>query len=748
MENNNAPILTKRQQNHINWIDSKVKILESYIPQIERKEFLRPISILFHLPIFNKSKDYPNYLVSPLQRIASNLSLAFNSHNVHHLLDSYLTGPILFNNENSVEKLEQKVVSVSRDGFYTTFTKRIYTAPTNQINPSLLGSQGNILFHDFLESEIKNLNLEKYFLHEIQYEELIKKFKRTSYNSKHDLTKNGEMIIRLPLFDITKEERDIYIKPDQSDTYLVPVFNKSEITNPEYFEFHEINANKVILKINHFIKFLEEVVLRVKNNNYNELRKKLEFAANQLIEHEVIEFPSLRQNDTYNQKKTNIVEKKSKKELKSQELQQDLFSKNSNIEKGINKKLNSEKIILKPISIMQEKLENLLALFSKNHFEELRFKNEILDFNDIEDLFLIKKKGLDTLFEIVNSKTKIDEEKRLIVEKKLSFFCINSFKALNQVLKNKIRNYNKNNFEFNKAKLLELKKEIVETLIDIEISFSDEIIIKTTNDIFKITEKDFNEQFSIFLSKQQQKNNTSNTFSQSSQKGNHQEIYYRLNHAIQEQFNLAEEIGMMKLFGERGIEKATNFLEKAYPDLKAYGQSVGIENPKYLEISTALAVTASSMVKMQLSNILLTLNSNNSGLSSLEKEKIKNDLFIASSFYTDLDTYKLLPEGTQVINENKKILSEVEKKIFKSSSGCYIATHVYGSPTSPEVIQLRKFRDQTLSKSKIGQKFIIAYYRFSPKLILLFGNNCRINQVIKFALDSFTKTLKLKKYNT
>lgn len=196
---------------------------------------------------------------------------------------------------------------------------------------------------------------------------------------------------------------------------------------------------------------------------------------------------------------------------------------------------------------------------------------------------------------------------------------------------------------------------------------------------------------------------------------------------------------MMKLFGEHGIEKAISFLEKLYPDLKAYDQGVGIDNSKYLEISTALAVTASSMVKMQLSSILLILKSSNSHLSKLEKEKIKNDLFKASSFYTDLATYNLLPKGKEVISDNKKILSEVEKIIFKSNSGCFIATHIYGSETSIEVLKLRKFRDQTLVKSRFGRTFVTNYYRISPSLIKIFGGNKFVTEPIKLLLNILLK---------
>ena len=48
--------------------------------------------------------------------------------------------------------------------------------------------------------------------------------------------------------------------------------------------------------------------------------------------------------------------------------------------------------------------------------------------------------------------------------------------------------------------------------------------------------------------------------------------------------------------------------------------------------------------------------------------------------------------------------------------GCFIATAAYGSALAPHVIILKQFRDQILSDSALGQKFIEYYYRTSPPL--------------------------------
>lgn len=52
----------------------------------------------------------------------------------------------------------------------------------------------------------------------------------------------------------------------------------------------------------------------------------------------------------------------------------------------------------------------------------------------------------------------------------------------------------------------------------------------------------------------------------------------------------------------------------------------------------------------------------------------------------------------------------------KKKEGCYIATTVYGSYNAPEVLVLRRFRDETLQKTALGRWFIRTYYRWSPSV--------------------------------
>ena len=98
-----------------------------------------------------------------------------------------------------------------------------------------------------------------------------------------------------------------------------------------------------------------------------------------------------------------------------------------------------------------------------------------------------------------------------------------------------------------------------------------------------------------------------------------------------------------------------------------------------------------------------------------------------------------------------KIIRDKEEEILKHDSnyttvgkrnrGCYIATVVYGSYDAPEVMVLRQYRDEVLSKSYIGQLFINAYYVLSPPLAERVKDLPGVYRLARFMLDSIVKRI-------
>ena len=77
----------------------------------------------------------------------------------------------------------------------------------------------------------------------------------------------------------------------------------------------------------------------------------------------------------------------------------------------------------------------------------------------------------------------------------------------------------------------------------------------------------------------------------------------------------------------------------------------------------------------------------------------------------------------------------------KQSKGCYIATMAYGSYEHPQVILLRRFRDNTLSKSRFGLWSIKKYYHYSPKIVERLKDKKNINNIIRKSLNIFIKLI-------
>ena len=81
-----------------------------------------------------------------------------------------------------------------------------------------------------------------------------------------------------------------------------------------------------------------------------------------------------------------------------------------------------------------------------------------------------------------------------------------------------------------------------------------------------------------------------------------------------------------------------------------------------------------------------------------------------------------------------------------SSSGCYIATCVYGSYDCPEVWTLRRYRDHNLAKTWFGRLFVKTYYAISPTLVKWFGKTSWFKHMWRGTLDRFVRTLNKKGY--
>ncbi len=85
-------------------------------------------------------------------------------------------------------------------------------------------------------------------------------------------------------------------------------------------------------------------------------------------------------------------------------------------------------------------------------------------------------------------------------------------------------------------------------------------------------------------------------------------------------------------------------------------------------------------------------------------------------------------------------LKKKPRPTLKTKEGCFIATAVYESDDAPEVVKLRLFRDEILSRNRLGRTFIELYYKFSPALAVRIARNPPLKRALRLF---FNRALRL-----
>jgi len=178
----------------------------------------------------------------------------------------------------------------------------------------------------------------------------------------------------------------------------------------------------------------------------------------------------------------------------------------------------------------------------------------------------------------------------------------------------------------------------------------------------------------------------------------------------------------------------------------------------YLGVCSRIASEALGMCISEINKLQDTLSTNYDQYSKLTtmmllKQRIDEALDVTN-------TIGLMDIKNDIkirLNTNRATLTSLKSQIAsmlnpvsrqstyksKPASGCYIATMAYGDYNHPQVLILRRFRDDILDKSYVGRSFVKFYYRYSPKFVKVLQHKPTINFIIRKFLNIFINLIQL-----
>lgn len=229
---------------------------------------------------------------------------------------------------------------------------------------------------------------------------------------------------------------------------------------------------------------------------------------------------------------------------------------------------------------------------------------------------------------------------------------------------------------------------------------------------------------------------------------------------------------------------ALRLVENCKPKLTNMGYTLGKNDEFYLNVSSAVASNSLGMLISVVNEAQESFGNQPQFMRTIEplKRTIKEALRVTNI----IDLLDMNDQARIHFNQNRSALRNIESQIFNATAtsaekagrlagqaakvtaragrasakaagtfaqemrdkkksdggGCYIATMAYGDYDHPQVIELRKFRDNYLSKSSLGRHFIKFYYKNSPNWVEKLKNKTTINRTIRYSLNMLISIIK------
>ncbi|MFW5983212.1 MAG: CFI-box-CTERM domain-containing protein [bacterium] len=197
---------------------------------------------------------------------------------------------------------------------------------------------------------------------------------------------------------------------------------------------------------------------------------------------------------------------------------------------------------------------------------------------------------------------------------------------------------------------------------------------------------------------------------------------------------------LMEKISETPVKFARELLMKNKSKLNRLEMAYGPNDEYFKAFSNNLTKAVLDIISIPISKAE-AISQMKTDSSSPEVINLNQQLTEGVAIIQNLKQLKTGPQINTHIIQTERRINAIEKKL-NPSSGCFIATFVYGDYNAFEVIKFREFRDNTLATTKLGNSFIKLYYKSSPFLINVLSSFPKSRLVGRRILNIVVKFLK------
>jgi len=223
---------------------------------------------------------------------------------------------------------------------------------------------------------------------------------------------------------------------------------------------------------------------------------------------------------------------------------------------------------------------------------------------------------------------------------------------------------------------------------------------------------------------------------------------------------------------EASADNASMILENCISDLQRMKNQLGGTDDLYLKMSSAVVSAIQGMLVDTVNNAQKSFQAfqklareygtktvgvalQNKGHKVVDFDTLFSIVKRSFGVQKRLSDLDMLPQVRDRYKTNYNTLASLKSQLANaknaartannsnnSGGGCYIATMAYGSYDHPQVLILRRFRDEQLRTNQFGRKLIVLYYRYSPILVRKWKKKKILNRLVEKFLDLFIYLIK------